>query len=237
VTRPAHPRKKPTLRGVSTLEFVLVFPVAALLALGLVQGGLLSMGKLTLNHATFMAAREGAVSHARPEALQTAVIEGLVPFYQDSTVADVGARLREARARARAQAPAFLTVERLSPHERTFLDFGVDTGEAGRRIPNDHLRWRNPRVAAQSGVNIQDANLLKIKVTYGHELKVPLMAALVRAVMCGGGAPAAVPVWGASASLPPAGAADSDCARYYAFGRVPVTSFAVVNMQSAALAP
>ncbi len=223
------------VRGVSTVEFVVVFPIALLVVLCVIQFGFLYMGKLTLNHATFMAARHGATAHADESAIRSAVVRGLVPFYQNSTNTHDATRIAEAHARAQVDQLAFLRVTRISPNERTFADFGVDIN-GHRQIPNDNLRWRNTEVRANSGVNIQDANLLKIKVVYGYELKVPLMATLVRALMCGAGQ---MPMQGLGGDVPLLQAIPNsvrDCAFYLA-GRVPIESFAVVEMQSPAIEP
>jgi hypothetical protein len=40
--------------------------------------------------------------------------------------------------------------------------------------PNDHLNLLSRDIGETSGVNIQDANLLKIKVTYGYRMYVPI---------------------------------------------------------------
>lgn len=223
------------VRGVSTVEFVVVFPVALLVVLCVIQFGFLYMGKLTLNHATFMAARHGATVNGNEAAIRSAVVRGLVPFYQDSTNADDATRITQAHGRAQVDQLAFLQVTRISPNARTFADFGVDIN-GQRQIPNDNLRWRNTEVGAHSGVNIQDANLLKIKVVYGYELKVPLMATLLRTLMCGGGQ---MPMQGLGGDVTPAQALPGrtrDCA-FYVAGRVPIESFAVIEMQSPAIAP
>lgn len=225
-------------RGIALLEFVLVFPFAVLLVLGLVQGGLLLVGKLMLQHVTFMAARQGAVAHADEEVVRAAVIRGLAAWHQDSTEPRDLTRLQTAWRRAETDAAAFLTVERLSPGPQAFQDFGLVDTDGRRRIPNDNLRWRHSGVREASGVNVQDANLLKIKVRYGQALKVPLMGGLVRAVMCG--APrGAVPAWQPATPQPrpPLPDTQSDCARYHAFGRVPIEAFAVVHMHSSAEEP
>lgn len=211
----------PPTRGASLVEFVLVFPVALLLVLALVQCGLLGWGKLSLNHLTFMAARHGALHHADEDAITAAVVRGLVPFHQNSWQRNDALRVLEAFAQAQREARTYLQVERLSPNERTFDDFGIER-EGRREIPHDNLRWRLTTIGLRSGVHIQDANLLKIKVTYGQELKVPLMGALLRSLLCRG----------ASGHSP-----HSDCARYYASNRVPLVAFAVVEMQSPARAP
>ncbi len=217
---------KLSVRGVSTVEFVAVFPIALLVVLCLIQFGFLYMAKLTLNHATFIAARHGALTHADETAIRSALVRALVPFYQNSTHTDPAHRITEAHLRAQTDQLAFLRVTRLSPNERTFADFGVNIN-GQRQIPNDNLRWRNSSVIANSGVNIQDANLLKIRVIYGYELKVPLMGALVHTLLCGG-------------RLMPYSQLSSDNTRdcdFYAAGRVPIESSAVVEMQSPARAP
>lgn len=214
------------VRGVSSAEFVAVFPVALMVVLCLIQSGFLFMGKLTLNHATFIAARQGALFHADEGVIRAALVQALVPFYQNSTQTDPAQRITVAYARAQADQLAFLQVTRLSPNERTFADFGLAL-HGQRQIPNDNLRWRNNTVRSHSGVNIQDANLLKIKVVYGYPLKVPLMGALVHTLLCGGQR---------LTHSQPSTDNTRNCA-FYAAGRVPIESWAVVEMQSPARAP
>jgi uncharacterized membrane protein YgcG len=78
-------------------------------------------------------------------------------------------------------AQAGLKIDILSPTRRMMAnDFGVMRAYVGgsnsstkeRVIPNDNLSYRDTRLI--NGVNVQDANLLKIKVTYLYELKMPL---------------------------------------------------------------
>jgi hypothetical protein len=219
-------------RGASLVEFVIVFPVAVLFVLALIQVGFMYMAKLSLNHATFMAARAGALNNARMDPIQRTLIRGLSPFYQDSSVDDDVRRLLAANLRARLDAVPFLNITLLSPSAEAFADFGVR--DAARRvtyIPNDNLEWRSDTVGTRSGMNIRDANLLKIRVVYGYELKVPLMATILRWTMCGGGS-SAVPAWGDGSLLGGIAPMSAHCLRYYSFGRVPIESFAIVEMQS-----
>ena len=220
----------PKMRGVSTVEFVVIFPIALLVVLCLIQWGFLYMGKLTLNHATFMAARHGAMKNGRLSDIRSALIGNLVPFYQDATNTTDMVRIGEALLKAKVYAELDgLKVYRLSPNERTLADFGVEIN-GQRQIPHDNLQWRNTAVGGTSGVNIQDANLLKIRVVYGYELKVPLMGTLVKTVMCGGST--AVDAWGGNVPIW-RGLDLANCPIYYARGRVPIESYAVVEMQSA----
>ena len=69
-------------RGASMIEFAIVFPIAALFVLGLIQLGFMYMARLTLNHATFIAAREGSIHNANSAVIREALIRGLSAFYQ-----------------------------------------------------------------------------------------------------------------------------------------------------------
>jgi hypothetical protein len=217
---------------VSLVEFAIIFPFALVFVLGLIQAGLIYIGKINLNHATFMAARRGAVENGTTAAVRASVIRGLIPFYQDSTKPNLVERLGLAWKDAQVDAviPGRLSVERLSPSPQAFNDFGVVIN-GKRQIPNDSLAFRNDTVRASSGVNIQDANLLKIRVTYAFELKVPLMKTIVRTMMCGGST--ALQAFGGSISLFEA-LNPSKCLQYYQQGRIPLVSYAVVQMQSPA---
>ena len=77
---------------------------------------------------------------------------------------------------------------------------------------------------------IQDANVLRIKVTYGYELKVPLMQSVFKAVLCG--IDSGVNAFGRGGF--PVASAASDCVKYYSRGRVPIVAYATVQMQSRA---
>lgn len=101
----------------------------------------------------------------------------------------------------------------LSPTVEAFEDFGEDV-DGQVEIPNHHLRSRDRTVGSTSKVNIQDANLLKIRATYGYKMTVPLASDIIATLMT---------------------VADPDRAHYYAADppRIPLTSTAVGRMQSA----
>jgi hypothetical protein len=70
-----------------------------------------------------------------------------------------------------------LDIDIRSPNGDMVSGFGVKRKIKGKDeeeivIPNDNLMYRKRDV--RGGVNIQDANLLKIKLTYLYELKMPL---------------------------------------------------------------
>lgn len=230
-----QPRRQ---RGITLVEFAIVFPVATLFVLGLVQTGLVYMAKLNLNHASFMAARVGATHHASEKVMREAVIRGLSPFYQDSTNTNDLTRLAKAYLASQKDniplVPWAARVEILNPSPDAFTDFGVrDPRTRATYIPNDNLEWRSLDLGSRSKMNIRDANLLKIRVTYGYELKVPLVAGMLSRVMCGGtigvDAYGDVKPWEAVF-----GPVSQECVRYYMHGRIPIESYAIVQMQSRA---
>ncbi len=229
--RPAHRRQS----GATLMEFVIVFPIAALLVMGLIQAGFVYMAKLTLNHATFMAARVGSTHNANTGKMREALLRGLIPFYQNNFETNDSTRLLKAwgEVELKEKINPLTKLERLNPSSKSFSDFGVkDPKINSTYIPNDNLEWRANTLGTQSQQNLRDANLLKIRVVYGYELKVPLMAGIIRRVMCSG--ESAVEAWGDVSifqSVYPL--ANQNCA-YYLLGRMPIESTAIVEMQSPA---
>lgn len=224
-------------RGATLMEFVIVFPIAAMLVLGLIQAGFIYMAKLTLNHATFMAARVGATHNADVGTMRTALVRGLIPFHQNNFEANDSQRLLAAWGRAQAENLNPLTrptLDRLNPSPQSFSDFGVkDPKVKATYIPNDNLEWRSNALGKTSQQNLRDANILKIRVVYGYELKVPLMAGIIRRVMCSGSS--GVKAWGDVSMLQSVYTpANMNCIRYYSQGRLPIESTAIVEMQSPA---
>lgn len=158
-------------RGTAIVETVIALPILLAVILGAIQFALIYQAKATLNHASLQAARAGAVSNADPEAIRRGLARGLAPLYSPesslhglvTTVARVNAALvTDARVRV------------INPTREAFADFGEEVAGA-REIPNDRLHARSTAIGAASGVNVQDANILKLEITYGHELKVPLV--------------------------------------------------------------
>ena len=230
--RPSHrPAARPPLRqrGASLTEFVIVAPVAILLTFGILQAGMLYMAKLTLNNATFMAARTGAVKNAKLGEIKDSLAKGMVPFYQDATNGNDLARIGTAYARAKVDSIAFTTVDLISPSSAAFGVYGI-TDKGVTYIPNDNLEFRTATPMNGAAMSIRDANVLRIKVTYGYELKVPLMAAVIKRLMCPGFSGSDIQAWD-RVSLLPWGNTE-DCLRYYMLDRLPIVSYATVQMQS-----
>ena len=247
----AHARRQQG--GATMVEFAIAGPVAILIILGLIQVGMLMVAKQIVNEAAFEGARMGATEHAQKNEVVAAIKRKLLPFYQDSTTKNDFSRLSGAALAEGVDIDLSLgilngpklTVQRLSPPESAFKDFGtsVDNGNGGQvqAIPNDNLEYRlyDQYKGPQSGLTIQDANELRIKVVYAFELKVPLMKFVLRSVLCGpisflGGFDTGVNAFGRGNmdSVVLGEIANRDCFNYYQRGRVPITSYATVQMQS-----
>lgn len=147
-------------RGQSMSEFIVVVPVLLLLALGAMQFGLLYQAKATLNLAAFEAARAGALNRGKMDAMVAGLANGLRPLFthdtsQDQVIAGFHA--------AKAEAAGFARITVVNPDQEALKHWRGD-------IPNDNLS--HSRDATPGGLTIQDANLLKIQVTYCYPLKV-----------------------------------------------------------------
>jgi hypothetical protein len=158
-------------RGTAIVEAVIALPILLVVILGAIQFGLIYEAKATLNHASLQAARAGAVSNAEPGAIRRGLARGLAPLYSpDSSLQGVVSTVAQLNAALMTDA----RVRILNPTRQAFTDFGEEAAGI-REIPNDRLHARSTATGAASGLNIQDANILKLEVTYGYELKVPLV--------------------------------------------------------------
>ena len=159
--------------------------------------------------------------------------KGLIPFYIDAfnkpDATSMGLAYGEAKL-ALINPLNFNKVEIISPSPAMYATYGINS-PTGRYIPNDNLEYRdaNPRASADGQISIRDANILKIKVTYAYDIdKVPLMATLLRRIMCTGFADqGGVDAWankGLGQDIP-------NCA-YYLNKKLPIVAYATVQMQS-----
>ena len=239
----AWPPRLREQRGMSITEFVIVTPFALLVVLGLIQLGLIFAAKQIVNEAAFVAARTGAVQNAQVGPMTDTLVKALIPFYQDTTIIDDAKRLRSALQGARADLtvpgspdaaiPGRLDISVLNPNADAFHDFGLTDSNNQTYIPNDSLDYRDHSVRGPtSGLSIQDANVLKIRVTYAYQLKVPLMQSVFKSVMCG--FDSGVNAFGRGHGLFTGVGTAQDCIQYYLQGRVPIVTYATVQMQSPA---
>lgn len=146
-------------RGAAIAETIIVFPVLVILGMGIVHISLLAQAKSNLEYAALMAARIGS-----------------------TTSLDFNAMEAEVKSRMIASDPEASPYTRvefcvLQPTIEAFDDFGEpgDPAEGELKIPNDNLPYRSQSVGRDSGINIQDANILRLKVSYLYDTGVPLM--------------------------------------------------------------
>lgn len=208
-------------RGSALVEFVVVGPVLTLLGLALLQYGMLFFAKNMNNHASFMAARAGSSGNAKLSTVQSAYALALVPMYGGGRDA---ATLATSLGKAVADMAVYARVELLNPTRESYMDWNEAALQArlktgGKRvIPNAGLAFKGQSVGANSGQTIQDANLIKLRVTFGYEPKIPIASTLYNTYL----------KW-----------ADPGTDAFYtglvAAGRIPMVSNITLHMQSDAI--
>lgn len=178
------------------MEFAIVAPTVTLIGMGALQYALMFNAKNHLNHAAFMAARAGATNHAllvdsnAPDtaSIRGAYVHALAPLYGGG---NTPAEVANSEQAAKTDLADNLQIEIINPMEESFADWGDAALSAtlGRgRGPNgsNALVIRNTgqehadnRVGATSKQTLQEANLLKIRVTHGYEPSVPVIRKLL----------------------------------------------------------
>ncbi|MES2259660.1 MAG: DUF192 domain-containing protein [Pseudomonadota bacterium] len=178
---PVQARPASSQRGSAMVEFTVVGPVISMLGLAMLQYGMLFFAKDQINHASFMAAREGAVAHADLGAVHAAYLRALVPMYGGGQSPD---ELATSLAKAGTDMADNVSIELLNPTQQSFSDFNdaalqavLKTGSK-RVIPNTGQAFKSQEVRSTSGQTIQDANLLKLRITHGYLPKIPMVGHL-----------------------------------------------------------
>jgi hypothetical protein len=205
---PQRPRRQ---RGAALVEAAIALPILIVVILAAIQFGFVYQAKATLNHAALQAARAGAVQNGDPAALRSGLARGLAPLSSPDASLQGAA---EAVARVEAQLLTDARIRILNPTRESFDDFATDV-DGIRELPNERLHTRSTEVGARGGLNIQDANLLRVEITYGYELKVPLVNGFL-----------------ARLSLLTAGAIDPFHEQLLRRNRLPISSTATVRMHS-----
>jgi uncharacterized membrane protein (UPF0127 family) len=212
--------------GSAMIEFIVVGPLIVLLGLSILQYGMVFFAKNQINYAAFMAAREGAFAHADLSAIQRAYVRALAPMYGGG---ETPAELAESVAKASADMAGNAQIQILNPTKESFSDWNDETLQAllktGSRhvIPNASLAThinQASEVRPSSGQSLQDANLLKLKITYGYVPKVPIIGKLYTTYL----------KWGDSHT-------DAFQTQLINDGRIPVVTHVTLEMQSDAIEP
>lgn len=200
------------MNGQSMVEMLVILQVMLLLILGAIQFALIYNAKITLNYATYEAARAGSLNNATFDAAKEGFARGLAPLY---AYAKKGERQVDAFQVSREKIldefdgnDNLICIERLSPVVADFSD--------GKEIPNDNLRFRSSQPNSVSNRSIQQANLLHLRVTYWYPLYVPMVGPIIKKVVC------SLNRWSGSKVC----SSDEN--------RIPLTSIAAFRMQSPA---
>ncbi|BCG01023.1 hypothetical protein PPGU19_055910 [Paraburkholderia sp. PGU19] len=164
------------MTGQGMTEFLVVAPLLLFFGFVTVQFVLLYQAKSTLDVAVLEAAREGAVNHGSMDAMQAGLARGLAPLY--ARTADATG-VHSALLAARRAVGETASIEIVSPTAAMMGDFArprfyAADGTTHDEIPNDMLMYRDIAHGAESDVNVQDANLLKLRVHYCFDLIVPV---------------------------------------------------------------
>jgi outer membrane protein OmpA-like peptidoglycan-associated protein/uncharacterized membrane protein (UPF0127 family) len=210
-------------RGAAIVELAVVAPILTILGLGSVQYSQLFFAKNQINHAAMLAARAGSVGNASMSAIKQAFTEGLVPMYGGGQDA---ATLATSLAAATEAVNQHSSVEMLNPTKEAFQDFNdpalqtlLDT-KGKRVISNRSLAFKPTTVGAASGETIQDANLIKLRITHGVKPAVPIIASIYKVYL----------KWQDTGGDPVRTKLIDD-------GLVPVVSHVTLQMQSDAIEP
>lgn len=199
--RQARARARFAARGTAFVETLVAIPIVLLLGLGALQWALLFHARTALEYALLEGARAGSVAQARPDAIESGLARGLMPFWFGvdanrpwaAAVAESNAQLRQAIA------AGWIAWRQLAPTVESFGDWGEPARDAAGypvaslvEIPNDSLQWASLRqpaggaagmhgdepIGARSLQTLNDANLLKLELRYGVPMNVPLVGRL-----------------------------------------------------------
>ncbi|MEM5384280.1 TadE family protein [Paraburkholderia phymatum] len=169
--------RKRRMTAQAMTEFLIVAPLLLFFGFATVQFVLLYQAKSTLDVAVLEAAREGSVNHGSMQAMQAGLARGLAPLYARHADAP---GVQSAMLAARSAVTKAASIAIVSPTAAMTRDFArtrfyPDEGITHEEIPNDTLMYRDASRGMESNVNVQDANLLKLRVHYCFDLIVPLV--------------------------------------------------------------
>jgi hypothetical protein len=170
-------------RGAAMIEFQIVALFALLpLCLGTLQMCLLMVENHHLDHAAFLAARHGSVTHGDPGEVRRAYARAASILFVDSSSAlDRGnavQRVAAAYASATADIEIHARIRVMAPDAQAGADFAISR-DGQRVIPNDSLEFRSTQPGTKSGISLQQANILRVEFSYCRPLIVPFIRPLL----------------------------------------------------------
>jgi len=229
------------VRGATMTEFLVIVPSLLMLGLGIVQIGLNYHAKNNLNLAAFEAARAGSISNAKVSDMKTAFAKAMVGYFGGGNDAAELAKTFATKVMPDLAPSANLPegplrIEIISPTKESFDDYqspalAKKMGVSARVLPlvrtgamncpTDRANCKQDPANNASGQTLADANLLKVRITYGIPAakQVPFVGRFY--------------TW----ALGQIGVADDDAFRraLIAARRIPVVAHTTVRMQSEAI--
>ena len=186
-------------RGASAVECLLALPLVLLLGLGTWQWALVMQARSIVDAGVREAVRAGTMGHAEVHAIEAGLARGLTPLWVEEVLLGerTAATTLSLKRLQDAQGAGWLRWRQLSPTHATFADWGIESSTAapssGRVIPADNPTWRsrhmvpgsgrasaigNEPVGLASGQSYREAGLLRLELTVGVPLHVPLAGRL-----------------------------------------------------------
>jgi hypothetical protein len=142
------------------------------------QYTLMYNAKTNLTYAAYEAARAGAIEHASPAQIEAGLLKGMLPYLSANrhVVGNNALLLEEIK---QTEAP-FMKIEIINPTDKAFDDFNnpilQQTLKTDHKvIPNKQVDLENLQSleGTSSGMSIFDANVLKLRITYGYKPSIP----------------------------------------------------------------
>ncbi len=177
--RPLKGSRRRVLRGAGAAEFVIVAPALLALTMAMLQTGLAYHARSIVNYASFEAARAGSVAHAGLASMRLAFARAMTSYYGGGR--DL-AEIADSFAAAQFDLATALRIEIVSPTRESFDDYHSPAAaqrlQTSARVlpsaqlgvlgcPADRANCNADPASNRSGQTLADANLLKLRVTWG----------------------------------------------------------------------
>lgn len=168
-------------RGQAVVETWVVILVFGVFLLGIFQTILFYRAKTVVDYAALQAARSGATHFAQMSEMRKGLARGLMPLYAHQP-GNLEVAKAYGEALLAANNPLTADIQVISPTRAAFADWSVTQFDGVKAIPNDSLMYRPSTPGGRSGLTVQDANVLKIRVVYGYKMIVPVIDRIVIAI-------------------------------------------------------
>lgn len=149
--------------GAAVAETIVIVPALLLVGMAVLHFALLAQARSNLEYATLMAAR---IASSQPNFGISAT--------RNQMVEEVITRMKASELLPNRRPQVNVCI--LRPNQLAFNDFGTNTITPGSvAIPNSNLTSRSTANGPNSGMSIQDANILHLQVSYRFDTPVPFM--------------------------------------------------------------